>query len=145
MKPEETIDFHLKSTWQSVSRMYNEIASTYGGTMATGYILLSIDPEGTPSTSLGPKMGMESTSLSRTLKSMEDRLLIWREKSSEDKRMVFIHLTEEGKRMRNLARSTVVEFNSKVFKQIPKEKLEAFFYVSSEINRIIDNDNKNGI
>ena len=32
-------------------------------------LLLSIDPEkGTPSTSLGPKMGMEATSLSRTLK-----------------------------------------------------------------------------
>jgi MarR family transcriptional regulator, organic hydroperoxide resistance regulator len=143
LKPEETVDFHLKSTWQSVSRMYNEIASTYGGTMATGYILLNIDPEGTPSTSLGPRMGMEATSLSRTLKSMEDKELIWREKSSDDKRVVFIHLTKEGKRMRDLARSTVVEFNKKVFEQIPKEKLMAFFYVSSQINRIIETDFKN--
>ncbi|GIR50705.1 MAG: hypothetical protein CM15mP59_4470 [Flavobacteriaceae bacterium] len=36
--------------------------------MATGLALLSIDTEeGVPSTSLGPRMGMESTSLSRTL------------------------------------------------------------------------------
>ena len=45
--------------------------------MATGFALLSIDPEkGTPSTSLGPKMGMEATSLSRTLKTMEEKGLI---------------------------------------------------------------------
>ena len=43
MKPEETLDFHLKSAWQSLSRMYNELALSYGGTMATGYVLLSID------------------------------------------------------------------------------------------------------
>ena len=37
-------------------------------------LYLSIDPKkGTPSTSLGPKMGMEATSLSRTLKSLEEK------------------------------------------------------------------------
>ena len=37
-----------------------------------GSALLIIDPvNGTPSTSIAPKMGMEATSLSRTLKSME--------------------------------------------------------------------------
>ena len=66
---EKTIDYVLRATWQAVSRMYNEEANKYGATMATGFVLLSIDKEkGTPSTALGPKMGMEATSLTRTLK-----------------------------------------------------------------------------
>ena len=66
---EKTIDYILRATWQAVSRMYNEEASKYDATMSTGFALLSIDREGgTPSTALGPKMGMEASSLTRTLK-----------------------------------------------------------------------------
>ena len=65
--------------------MYNEEAAKYSGTMAVGFALLSIDPKkGTPSTSLGPKMGMEATSLSRTLKSMEENNLIIGAKAGAD-------------------------------------------------------------
>ncbi len=57
-----------------VTKMYNEEAGKKGSTMATGFALISIDPdEGTPSTSLGPKMGIEATSLSRTLKNMKKK------------------------------------------------------------------------
>ena len=68
----ETFDSALRSTWQMVSKMYNKEAGKFDSTMATGFALLSIDPEGTPSTTLGPKMGMEPTSLSRLLNSMEE-------------------------------------------------------------------------
>jgi MarR family transcriptional regulator, organic hydroperoxide resistance regulator len=68
MKPEETIDFQIKIAWQSIGRLYNEVAAKYDSTWATGNVLLAIDVEqGTPSTALGPKMGMEATSLSRIL------------------------------------------------------------------------------
>ena len=74
---EKTIDYVLRTTWLAVQKMYNEEASEYGITMATGFALLSVDPQkGTPSTSLGPKMGMEATSLSRILKTLEDLSLI---------------------------------------------------------------------
>jgi len=60
-----TIDYALRATWQAVARMYNEEAKHFDTTMAVGFTLLSIDPKtGTPSTALGPKMGMEATSLS---------------------------------------------------------------------------------
>ena len=53
---EKTIDYVLRSTWMGVMKMYNEEASKKGSTMATGFALVSIDPEeGTPSTALGPK------------------------------------------------------------------------------------------
>ena len=41
----KTIDHFLRATWQAVSKMYNEEASRYGATMATGLTLLSIDTE----------------------------------------------------------------------------------------------------
>src|SRR5690606_23349294 len=91
---DKTIDYALRATWQAVARMYNEEASKYGATMATGFALLSIDREdGTPSTALGPKMGMEATSLTRTLKSMEEKGLIERKPNPNDGRGVLIYLT----------------------------------------------------
>ena len=69
----ETIDFNLRWTWLNIARYYNDAAAEYGASMSVGMVLLNIDKEnGTPSTQLGPKMGMEPTSLSRTIKNMED-------------------------------------------------------------------------
>jgi DNA-binding MarR family transcriptional regulator len=143
LKPEETIDYHLKSTWQAVSRMYNEVASAYGGTMATGYVLLNIDAEGTPSTSLGPRMGMESTSLSRTLKSMEDKGLIERQRHEEDGRIVLIKLTDFGREKRELAREAVINFNRSVQDIVPEEDLKGFFKTTRLIQAFIESQKKN--
>lgn len=140
MKPEETIDFHIKKTWQGIAKMYNEEAAKYGATMATGYVLLNIDVEhGTPSTSLGPKMGMEATSLSRILKSMEEKGLICRRPNPADGRSVLICLTDFGKEKRKDARRAVVKFNEAVFAKIPEQKLTNFFEVIDTINELISN------
>lgn len=140
MKPEETVDFHIKRTWQSIAKMYNEEASKYGATMATGYVLLNIDLEkGTPSTALGPKMGMESTSLSRILKNMEERGLIERKPNPTDGRGVLIFLTEFGKDKRKDARRAVVGFNEAISSEIDPKKLDIFFEVITSINDLIVN------
>ena len=71
---EKTIDYILRATWQAVSRMYNEEASKFDGSMSIGFALLSIDKEdGTPSTAISSRMGMEATSLTRTLKTLEEK------------------------------------------------------------------------
>ena len=120
MKQEETVDFHIKRTWQSIAKMYNELAAGYGATMATGYVLLSIDKDtGTPSTALGPRMGMEATSLSRTLKSMEDKGLIERRPNPADGRSVLVFLTPFGIEKREDARAAVINFNTIVRVQTP--------------------------
>ncbi len=80
MTENKTIDHILRATWQAVAKLYNEEANKYGATMAIAFTLLNIDKEGTPSTALGPKMGMEATSLSRTLYNMEEQGLIFRKK-----------------------------------------------------------------
>ena len=141
MKPEETLDFHIRWAWHRISKQYNQEASKHNASMSHGYILLSIDQtEGTPSTKLGPKMGMEPTSLSRTLKSMEGQGFITRQPDANDKRVVRIFLTEKGKQHRVFARDAVIRFNESVQTRIPKKKLSVFFDVISEINQILDNE-----
>ena len=135
---DKTIDYILRYTWQAVARMYNEEATKYGATMATGFALLSIDKEnGTPSTTLGPKMGMEATSLTRTLKSMEDKGLIFRKKNPADGRGVLIYLTDLGKEKRELSKNTVLLFNDTVKANLSDEKLKNFIEVSEIINQLI--------
>ncbi|AOZ98192.1 MarR family winged helix-turn-helix transcriptional regulator [Flavobacterium commune] len=134
----KTIDYILRATWQTVSRMYNEEAAKYGATMATGFALLSIDKEkGTPSTALGPKMGMEATSLTRTLKSMEEKGLIIKKKNPNDGRGVLIYLTDYGKEKRALSKSTVIQFNDSIKKHISDEKWDNFIEVAETINKLI--------
>lgn len=135
---ELTIDYALRSTWQAVARMYNEEAKIFGSTMAVGFTLLSIDPKnGTPSTALGPKMGMEATSLSRILKNMEDKGFIERKPNPNDGRGVLIHLTAQGIEKRNDSKDAVIKFNESVKGNICEEKLNGFFEVTELINKLI--------
>ncbi len=139
MRPEQTIDFHIKYTGQNITKMYNAVAARFGGSMAVGYILLNIDLEsGTPSTALGPKMGMEATSLSRILKSMEEKGLIERKPNPLDGRGVFICLTPFGLAKREDAKAAVLTFNETLYENIPQEDLNAFFRVMTTVNELID-------
>lgn len=137
---DKTIDYVLRTTWLAVNKMYNEEAAQFDTTMATGFALLSIDPEeGTPSTSLGPKMGMEATSLSRTLKTMEEKGLIIRKPNPEDGRGVLIHLTEFGKEKRDFSRDRVLTFNSAIRENVSELELDGFYKVAEIINHMISN------
>jgi len=137
---DKTIDYVLRTTWLAINKMYNEEAAKFGTTMATGFALLSIDPEkGTPSTSLGPKMGMEATSLSRTLKTMEEKGLIERKPNPEDGRGVLIHLTDFGREKRAYSRERVLIFNEAIKAKIQDEKIDHFYEVAEVINNMISN------
>ena len=135
----ETFESALRSTWQLVSKMYNKEALKFDSTMATGFALLSIDAKGTPSTNLGPKMGMESTSLSRLLKVMEKRELIKRIKNPNDGRGVLIHLTHFGKRHRENSKAVVLDFNEKIDKQLSRQQVQSFFQVIECIRETTSN------
>jgi MarR family transcriptional regulator, organic hydroperoxide resistance regulator len=135
---EKTIDYTLRATWQAVSRMYNEEASKYDGSMAIGFALLCIDKDkGTPSTSLAPKMGMEATSLTRTLKTLEEKGLIFREPNPNDGRGVLLFLTDLGKEKRELSKNTVLKFNESIRNNVSQEKLQNFMEVSETITDLI--------
>jgi DNA-binding MarR family transcriptional regulator len=135
---DKTIDYALRVAWQAIVKAYNEEAGKEDSTMTIGFTLLSIDPKaGTPSTTLGPKMGMEATSLSRTLSIMEQKGLIKRIKNPEDGRSVLIQLTPFGLKKRELSKEVVLHFNEVVEQEISEIKLQHFFEVTEKIIELV--------
>lgn len=133
-----SIDHQLRATWQAVAKLYNEQAVKHDSTMATAFVLLTIDKvNGTPSTALGPLMGMEPTSLSRILKNMEEKGAICREKNPDDGRSVIIKLTDYGKEMRKVSKGHVYQFNNVVREYVTERELDSFFKVMKIINTLI--------
>ena len=119
--------------------MYNRTATEYMASMALGMIILNIDIiEGTPSTQLGPNMGMEATSLSRSLNKLEEAGVIERKPDPDDKRKSVIHLTTLGMDWREVAKEAVIEFNKTVKSHFKQEEMEIFFSILKKINKIID-------
>jgi DNA-binding MarR family transcriptional regulator len=142
MRREETVDYNIKAAWHAIARMYNQQAAKHDITMSMGFVLLNINSdEGTPATKIAPLMGLEARSLTRLLKSMEEKGLIYRVADASDKRLVRIGLTKEGKRKRETSKQTVLTFNEVVRAQIAEEKLTVFFEVLQQINRMIEKNN----
>lgn len=141
MRKEKTIDFHVKWTWHAISRMYNLYASQEDMSMSIGYVLLNIDAEnGTPATKIGPSIGMEARSLTRMLKTLEEKGWIYREVDSKDKRFVKVFLTEEGRKRRSFARQGVIAFNKKIQEEISSERLSIFIDVMNDIKKIVESE-----
>ena len=139
MKREETVDYNIKSLWHGISRMYNQFGSPYDITASTGFVLLNIDvQEGTPATKIAPMLGMESRSLTRMLKAMEEKKWVYREKDSVDGRSVRIFLTDLGKEKRELSRRAVREFNKKVQTLVNDDRMKVFFEVLTQVSDIVN-------
>jgi len=141
MKSHETFDFHIRWAWYKISRLYNSIAQEHGVNMSVGYALIKIDPEnGTPSTKLGPLMGMESRSLTRTLKAMEEDNLIVRRPDTKDKRIIRIVLTEYGTEQREIAKKVVIDFNTIINGKLTDAEKENFFSSIGKINEVLESE-----
>jgi len=138
MNENTTIDAQIKSTWHNMFKMYNQVAAKFGTTQATGLVLLSIDKEGTPSTSIAPTLGLEATSMSRIIKTLEENKLIFKKKDKTDKRVVRLFLTPEGVEKRKIAKQVVSGFNEMLMGEIPQTKLSVFFEVMENVNRVIE-------
>ena len=80
---------------------------------------------------------MEPTSLTRTLKTLEEKGLITRKKNPEDGRGVLVYLTPLGKQMREQSKITVLKFNEAIKDKISEEKLNHFIEVAEIINELI--------
>ena len=140
MKPEDTLDFHLRWAWAKTAKLYNAEAVKHGITMSIGYALVNIDREGTPSTKLGPKMGMEPTSLTRLLKNMEDMNLIKRIPDAKDRRIMRVVLTDHGIDMREKTKEKVIHFNHMIQSRISNDEMQTFFKVIQQINQFLEED-----
>lgn len=138
-KKTTSFDYLYRSTWQCINKMYNEVALENNTVMTIGFVLINIHyKDGTPSTLLGPRMGIEATSLSRTLNKMEEMNLIYREKNPEDGRSVLIKLTDKGKEEREITKKIVFKFNQTVEKNLTQKQIESFKVVTETIHELIE-------
>jgi DNA-binding MarR family transcriptional regulator len=142
-KHTETVDSKLKTAWQAVSRMYNTEAILHGGTIAMAHFLLNIDShEGSYASDVAPRLGMESTSLSRIIQSLEEKKLIQRLSDKTDKRKIKIILTAKGKTQKEQAKNIVRNFNHIVELKIGKGKIADFFKTIDEITELAEERSK---
>ncbi len=136
------IDSQIRSAWHAISRMYNEKAKTYGVTTSLAFTLLNIGKNGVLSTQLGPAMGMEARSLTRTLKRMDELGLINKVNDPIDRRKVRITLTQFGLDKRKEAAIEVKKFNTMIYKEVGVEKMDTFFEVMDVVLNRVNNIQK---
>ena len=142
MEKEETVDYYIKYAWHAISRMYNQKAQAYGLSTSMAFVLLNIHPDfGTRATKIAPLIGLETTSLARMLKNMEEGGLIERRSDPLDGRAVRIFLTSEGKKKKEIAMETVATFNKEIAKQISRKEFNSFVKVFEKINKVLENIN----
>ncbi len=139
MKPEETVDYNIKVAWHAISRMYNTQAAQNDITTSIGFVLLNIDQEnGIPATKIAPLLGLETRSLTRILRSMEEKGLIYKQSDAHDKRSVRIFLTPLGLEKKEVSRQTVRHFNQKVREKIAQSQLDVFLKIAAQITGMIE-------
>lgn len=136
---DQMVVYNLRKGWFQISRLYNEMAAEHDTTVSSAFVLLAINEEdGTPVTQIAPRIGMEPNSLSRVLKSMEEKGFIYRKKDHADKRMAYVCLTDLGKEKREIALRAVFKLEKVLVNKIDEEKLKAFFEVAGQIPTAIE-------
>ncbi len=88
---------------------------------------------------LRTKNGNGIYQLSRLIKKMEEKGLIYREKNPDDGRGVLIKLTDFGKEKRETSKQSVLQFNNMVKNTVPDKKLQTFFEVTETIHELVSN------
>jgi DNA-binding MarR family transcriptional regulator len=135
----QLVIYQLRKSWLNISKLYNELAAEHGGTMSMAFILIAIDDEdGIPVTKIAPRLGMEPNSLSRILKSMEEKEFIARDRTSNDRRMSYVKLTKKGEAMRLVAMKAVYRLERAIVEDLSSSDLKGFFSTSSHIPEAID-------
>ena len=137
-KPRKTVCSVARLAWMNISRMYNSEAQAYDLSTSAAFLLLHLGEEGTQVGQLAGLLGMEASSMTRILRSIEKRGWIVRSRHNEqDRREVKLVLTREGQAARQIARDYVRKFNRQVQELVSDQDLQAFYRVSEAIHRVV--------
>ena len=129
----------IRSSWIEIFKFYNEQNSKEIGTLSTAFVLMTINEKfGTQVTKIAPRMGMEPNSLSRLLKSLEEKEFVFKRKDTKDKRKVYICLTENGLKLRNIAAERLFSLEKSIKDKILPTDLSAFYKVTDAISDLIE-------
>ena len=133
----------IRSSWIELFKFYNDQASKEGGTLSMAFVLLTINEKyGTPVTKIAPRMNMEPNSLSRLLKSLEEKGFISKRKDLSDKRKVYICLTKRGLKLRDKASEKLFALEKIIKSKISNTELTSFFNVLDYISEILESEKK---
>ena len=134
----------IRSSWIELFKFYNDQASKEGGTLSMAFVLLTINEKyGSPVTKIAPRMNMEPNSLSRILKSLEEKGYVLKRKNSEDKRKVYVSLTESGLKLRDMASEKLFALEKVIKAKVSNPDLRSFFTVLDTISDILDSEKRN--
>ena len=134
----------IRSSWIELFKFYNDQASKEGGTLSMAFVLLTINEKyGSPVTKIAPRMNMEPNSLSRILKSLEEKGYVLKRKNSEDKRKVYVSLTESGLKLRDVASEKLFALEKVIKAKVSNSDLRSFFTVLDTISDILDSEKRN--
>ena len=133
----------IRSSWIELFKFYNDQASKEGGTLSMAFVILTINEKyGTPVTKIAPRMNMEPNSLSRLLKSLEEKGFISKRKDLFDKRKVYICLTKSGLKLRDKASKKLFALEKIIKSKISNTELTSFFNVLNHISEILESEKK---
>tara|TARA_Y100000746_G_C15079394_1_gene275385 strand:- start:47 stop:448 length:402 start_codon:yes stop_codon:yes gene_type:complete len=79
--------------------IFRNVVKKHSVTPSQGFIIISIDIEGSPMTLLSKKMGLDASTMTRNIEKLEKKQLVFRQRMSSDARIVNVYLTELGKRL----------------------------------------------
>tara|TARA_B110000037_G_C16838353_1_gene390721 strand:- start:39 stop:509 length:471 start_codon:yes stop_codon:yes gene_type:complete len=137
----QLVVYQIKTAWLQIQKLGDKIASKHDASLSMAFMLMAIYEEsGTPVTKIAPRIGMEPNSLSRLLKSLENKKYIYKEKDKEDKRVVLIRLTELGIERREFALRAVFKMEKAVLKEVADTDLKGFFRVMGVVNESLGKD-----
>ena len=135
--------YHLRTSWLSIAKVFNDKALLYNGTISMAFILMAIyEEEGVPVTKIAPRIGMEPNSLSRTLNTLEENGAISRKQDENDQRKVLVFLTPEGKKLRKIALKTVFDLEKKITEKLSPKQLKAISEVIEQVTVALDDFGK---
>lgn len=139
MKTSSTICFNLRKSWQSIARMYNIYGAEHKVSVSAAYVLLNLkEDEGVLSTQIGPMLSMEASSMTRMLKSLEEKGLIYKKQDPVDARQMHVFLTKEGVLKKEIARKTVLGFNNKIRDTLTPKEIAIFIQTLEKINQVTE-------
>ena len=107
------------------------------------HFILNIDStEGAYASDIAPRLGMEGSSLSRIIQTLENEQFIIKISDSRDKRKVKLMLTDRGREHKELAKDNVRAFNRIVEEKIGSKRKDEFFEVLDIITDLAENQLK---
>ncbi len=138
MRISQTLDYYIRTTYLSLTRIYNVLLKDFEIQQGDALILISINKTGITVSQLAAELGKQVASLHRQLNRMDNEGLIVRKIDEKDKRVTRIYLTSRGIDARRKIKELVVGLNKEILSVLDKKETEIFFTAFDKLKNQIN-------